>query len=259
MLYPRKTGKSHGSFGNAPDVKTICFLYAQRRLKFCSCAFVNDAFGLKSRAQTIPPLPCTPQTPAARRPARLTHQPHLINTSRRRYTHFARLLRMSEYAWLFPCTPGRLSTVPGIHFGRPGTRARCRTNPRTNPRRHPHGGTGAFSAQIPNRSCFARCSNRARCNSFLAYCRYHHAHPARNISADTSRPSGNNTWQTFRPYLSPSRRRTTRRLPSHRPRRNAREARNPICPCSGASIPQRRTRTISPRSNRISKVSPSKH
>ena len=258
-MYLQKTEPQLGSFDNAPDVLTICFLSVPCNPKSCLCDSVNDVIGLKSRARTIPPLNFTPPTCAANRPDNQTHQPHLINTSRRRYTHYAQPLRMSEHAMLFPFARMAPFLAMRVVYLRPGTRARLRSNPRRPPCRHAHGGTGAFSAHMPRRSLLAMCSRRAKCNSFFAYALYHQAHPARIITADTSRPSGSNTWQTFRPYLSPSRRRTTNGTPAHKSRKNALEPLNAICPCSGASIPQSRTRRTLPPCRRTSRVSPSKH
>lgn len=126
------------------------------------------------------------------------------------------------------------------------------------PCRYIHGGIGFSSCHSPTRAARASRSRRRKSHSMGAYVLYHHAHPALTISALTDSIVPAATLQTTRPYLSGP----TSCIWSGPPVKKLRSARRadlkPSCPCSGASMPQSRTRIFRLFLFTTSKVSPSK-
>ena len=125
------------------------------------------------------------------------------------------------------------------------------------PRRHNQGGTMLASCHIPRRPSRASTSNAIKPHSFGVNRLYHHAHPARIISSLMATPCIFVHLPKVRPYLSKPKAYTVTRPPITNPCKYARLCRNPICPCSGASIPHNRIVIFFPSATRQSNVSPS--
>lgn len=171
------------------------------------------------------------------------------------------LLNVTLQSIYDPCANPRLNKTP-LHFPY-YRRGALRNAPRhpsrfsVMPRRHNHGSTLPDHCQIPRRSFRASCSRAASRNSRLQYLRYHHAQPSLIMISFTRHRSPFLTFATALPYLSMATTCTDNGCFSSNVIKALRDPLNPICPCSGASNPHRRTRTVSPYMLRKSIVSPS--
>lgn len=251
-LYPyskrphRTNGIPDGHLDNARSVNLICSPSGAVQMMRSYCFSVKIANGTERTTRPLMESAYTPLMSPWQRWTTTHPTGHYCETSKgtseglresnpaaRKRTHFAAMVSL-EFLFRAMAAPCFLT-----------------------PFRHAQGVTGDSSAHIPRRATCAARSNFAKCNARGTYRLYHQAQPAEIISSVTSRPSGSRSRTTHRPYLSQSISRAATPGRATISVKNILDARKPICPCSGASMPHNRKMICSPVSLTQMMVSPS--